>query len=175
MASAQADLILHLGKRQNSAAQILCKILEHELALGHMYDMSSVCEKYKQIFEEMVTPESKIPQRYLSRRQSFIDDVRMHLGHKANVVRSLDIKAPLFMYQGDKSDFAISKTLTKASKQGTIRLFNQKSLLVSSSEDDTILMGKTHDVSLLQEMVHTAIKIRVDLVRHLDTLTYGKE
>ena len=142
MTSAQADFILRLGKRQNSAAQILCKILEHGLAVGHVYDMGSVWEKYKQISEEMVTPESEIPQRYLSRRQSFIDDVRMHLGHKANFVRSLDIKAPLFMYPGDKSDFVISKILTKVSKKGTI---------VSSETDSSeSLMGKTRDVSQLQ-------------------------
>ena len=76
----------------------LCKILEHGLALGHVYDMGSVWEKYKQISEEMVTPESEIPQRYLSRRQPFIDDVRIHLGHKANFVPSLDIKVPLYIY-----------------------------------------------------------------------------
>ena len=110
----------------------------------------------------MVSPESEIPQRYLSRRQSFIDDVRIHLGHKANFVRSLDIKAPLFMYPGDKSDFVISKTLTKASKKEPF-VSSETDSSESSSEDDTILMGKTHDVSLLQEMVHNAIKIRADL------------
>ena len=147
---------------QDLAMSELCKILEHGLALGHVYDMGSVWEKYNQISEEMVSPESEIPQRYLSRRQSFIDDVRIHLGHKANFVRSLDIKAPLFMYPGDKSDFVISKTLTKALQKEPF-VSSETDSSESSSEDDTILMGKTHDVSLLQEMVHTAIKIRADL------------
>ena len=136
---------------QDLAMSELCKILEHGLAFGHVYDMGSVWEKYKQISEEMVSPESEIPQRYLSRRQSFIDDVWIHLGHKANFVRSLDIKAPLFMYPGDKSDFVISKTLTKASKKEPFVSSGTDSS-ESSSVGDTILMGKTHDVSLLQEM-----------------------
>ena len=79
------------------------------MAFGHVYDMGSVWEKYKQFSEEMVTPEFKIPQMYLSRRQSFIDDVRMHLGHKANFVRSLDIKAPLFMYLGVNQTMSFQK------------------------------------------------------------------
>lgn len=145
---------------QDLAMPELCKILEHGLALGHVYDMGSVWEKYQKITEE--TPESKIPQKYLSRRQSFIDDVRMYLGHRANFVRSLDIKAPLFMYPGDKSDFVISKTFTKASKKDMF-VSSETDSSESSSEDDTVLMSRTHDVSLLQEMVHTAIKIRADL------------
>ena len=135
----------------------LCNILDHGLALGYVYDMSSVWDKYKQISEEMVTPESEIPQRYLSRRKSFIDDVRMHLGNKANFVRSLGIKAPLFMYPGNKSDFVISKTLTKASKKEPC-VSSETDSSESTSEDDTMLMDKTHDVNLLQELVHTAIQ-----------------
>ena len=145
---------------QDLAMPELCNILEHGLALGHVYDMNSVWEKYQQLSDE--TPESEIPQKYLSRRQSFIDDVRTHLGHKANFVRSLDIKAPLFMYPGDKSDFVISKTLTKASKKELFASSDTDSS-ESSSEDDTVLMSGKRDVSLLQEMVHTAIKIRADL------------
>ena len=66
------------------------------------------------------------------------------------------------MYPGDKSDIVISKTLTKASKKESF-VSSETDSSESSSEDDTILMGKTHDVSLIQEMVHTAIKIRADL------------
>ena len=149
---------------QDLAMPELCKILEHGLALGHVYDMGSVWEKYLQITEAI--PESEIPQKYLSRRQSFIDDVRMHLGHRANFVRSLDIKAPLFMYPGDQSDFFITKTLTKASKKEMFGSSGTDSS-ESSSEDDTVLMSRTHDVSLLQEMVQTAIKIRTDLKKTL--------
>ena len=50
---------------QDLAMSELCKILEHGLTLGHVYDMGSVWEKYKEISEEMVTPESEIPQRYV--------------------------------------------------------------------------------------------------------------
>ena len=90
---------------------------------------------------------SEIPQRYLSRRQSFIEDIRMHLGHKANFVRSLDPEAPLFMYPGDKSDFVISKTLTKASKQ-EIFISSETDSSECSSEKDTDLMNRRHDTSL---------------------------
>ena len=86
----------------------------------------------------------------------------MHLGHKANFVRSLNIKAPLFMYPGDKSDFVISKTLTKAAQKEVFASSDTDSS-ESSSEDDTGLFSKTHDVSLLQEMVHVAIRLRADL------------
>ena len=119
----------------------LCNILDHGLAFGYVYDMSSVWVKYKQISEEMVTPESEIPQGYLSRRQSFVDDLRIHLGNKANFVRSLGIKAPLFMYPGNKTDFVISKTLTNASKKEPF-VSSETNSSESSSEDDTILMGK---------------------------------
>ena len=50
---------------QDLAMPELCRILGHGLARGHVYDMGSVWEKYQQITEE--TPESEIPQRYLSR------------------------------------------------------------------------------------------------------------
>ena len=51
----------------------------HGLALCHVLDMSflgivHVAASYER------NPESEIPQRYLSRRQSFIDDTRIHLG-----------------------------------------------------------------------------------------------
>ena len=42
-------------------------------AHGHVYYIGSVWEKYQLITEE--TPESEIPQRYLSRRQLVIDEV----------------------------------------------------------------------------------------------------
>ena len=42
-------------------------------ALGHVYYIGIVWEKYQLITEE--TPESAIPQRYLSRRQLVIDEV----------------------------------------------------------------------------------------------------
>ena len=78
------------------------------------------------------------------------------------------------MYPGDKSDFVISKTLTKASKKEPF-VSSETDSSESSSEDDTILMGKTHDVSLLQEMVHTAIKIRADLKKTPGHTDHGKE
>ena len=65
------------------------------------------------------------------------------------------------MYLEDKSDFVISKTLTKASKR-EIFVSSETDSSECSSEEDTDLMNRRHD-SLFQEMVHAAIKIRADL------------
>ena len=85
------------------------------------------------------TYESEIPQKYMSRRQSFIEDIQKRLGHKANFVRSLDPKALLFMYPGDKSDYVISKTLTKASKQ-ELFVSSETESSEDSSDEDTVLV-----------------------------------
>ena len=66
----------------NGGGGELCTILGnsgHGLALCHVFDMSfvgivQVAASYGR------EPESEISQRYLSRRQSFNDDARMHLG-----------------------------------------------------------------------------------------------
>ena len=50
----------------------LCTVLEDGLIRGHVYDMGSVWEKYK---KKSDTYESEIPQKYMSRRQSFIEDI----------------------------------------------------------------------------------------------------
>ena len=51
----------------------LCTVLEDGLTRGHVYDMGSVWEKYKKNSD---TYESEIPQKYMSRRQSFIEDIQ---------------------------------------------------------------------------------------------------
>ena len=108
-------------------------------------------------YQEMAgTYETEIPQMYVSRRQSFIEDIQARLGHKANFVRSLDVQAPLYMYPGDQSDYVISKTLTKASRR---ELFDSSE---DSSEEDTVLI-KAQTTSLFQEMILVGIKIRADL------------
>ena len=56
----------------------------------------------------------------------------------------------------------ISKTLTKAAQKEVFASSDTVSS-DSSSEDDTGLFSKTHDVSLLQEMLHVAIRLRADL------------
>ena len=65
------------------------------------------------------------------------------------------------MYPGDKSDYVISKTLTKASKQ-ELFVSSETESSEDSSDEDTVLV-KAQATSLFQEMVHVAIKIRTDL------------
>ena len=51
----------------------------HGLVLGHVYDMRCRRKAHVPAYYGK-NPESEIPQRYLSRRQTFIDNVRKHLG-----------------------------------------------------------------------------------------------
>ena len=106
----------------------------HGLALCHVFDMSflgivHIAASYGR------NPASEIPQRY------YQDDNQSLMMHECilvdNCVCSFNIKAPLFMYPIDQSDYGIQKTLTNDSK---------KELVVSSetyssecfSEDDTM-------------------------------------
>ena len=51
----------------------------HGVALCHVFD-TNYRGKVHVAASYGITPESEIPQRYLSRRHSFIDDALMHLG-----------------------------------------------------------------------------------------------
>ena len=93
----------------------LCTVLGNDLTQDHANDMGSVWAKHQ---EMAGTCETEIPQKYdVSRRQCLIEDIQARLGHKENFVRSSDVHTPLYMYPGDHSDHAISKTFTKASKR----------------------------------------------------------
>ena len=57
------------------------------------------------------------PNKYVSRRQTFYDDIMQIVGQKGNFIRPLDPKAPLLLYPSDKSDFVIAKALSKAAQE----------------------------------------------------------
>ena len=104
----------------------------HGLALCHVFDMSFLGIVHIEASNGR-NPESEIPQRYLSRRQSFIDDARMHLGRLLCV---------LFQYKGPTihvSDWLIwlwhSKTLTNDSKKELVVSSDTYSSEWSSADD----------------------------------------
>ena len=84
--------------------------LEEGLSQGHVYDMGNIWTSYEKKKSEM---DKEIPRRYLSRKQSFYDDIKLALGAQAQFVRPLDSKASLLLYPGSKANYVISKSLTK--------------------------------------------------------------
>ena len=88
-------------------------------------------------------------------------------------MRSLDIKAPLFRYPGDQSDFVISKTLTIASKKEMFGSSGTDSS-ESSPEDDSVLMSRTHDGSHYKKWFILPSKLGLISRRHLVTPICGK-
>ena len=136
----------------------LCTQLEVGLNQGHVYDMGKVWDTYVETAGDL---SCEIPASYLSRRQSFYNDVEQRLGGKARFVRPLDSHMHLMMYPGDRSDYVIRHSLCKQSGSDLFSSSNESELSeVSESENNA--QTKTFD-STFQEMVHVAMTIRTDL------------
>ena len=67
----------------------LCSDLISGLGSGHIYDMGNVWVFYEQMCERDAI---NVPQRYISRRASFYDDIKKIIGIKASFVRPIDPK-----------------------------------------------------------------------------------
>ena len=134
--------------------------LEEGLSQGHVYDIGHIWDNYEKRKGET---DQEIPRRYVSRKQSFYDDIKLALGAQAQFVRPLDSKASLLLYPGSEANYVISKSLTKASQS-----FHYESYASSESESETSSLDSQFVLepcssTILQELVHVALKIRSDL------------
>jgi len=136
----------------------LCTQLEVGLDQGHVYDMGRVWDTYVKITGDF---SCEIPARYVSRRQSFYNDVGQRLGDKAKFVRPLDSHMHLMMYPGDRSDYVIRHSLCRQSGSDLFTSSNESELSEGSDGEDND-QTKTFD-NTFQEMVHVAMAIRTDL------------
>ena len=132
----------------------LCYQLLRGLSHGYVYDMGDVWSDYKEMCDKDSIP---LPQRYISRRSSFYDDIEKRVGPQASFVRPLNQYDSLIMYPTDKSGYVTAKSL-----KSTINRFDDDASL-GKSEEDNVSRPQLQQSSILQGLVHTALKIRKDL------------
>lgn len=133
----------------------LCRNLDAGLSRGHVYKMGDVWDRYHSMCSKADIP---VPVSYQSRRTTFYEQVQLLIGQKVNYVRTLPTGS-LLMYPGEKSDFIISKTLTKCHQQ--------RGTFSSDSESTDIEDAATIEIAqdnIFQEMVHVALRVRQDLL-----------
>lgn len=133
--------------------ETLCKSLIIGLAQGHVYDMADVWQRYEELCSDM---DSGIALKYQSRRATFYEEVQRRIGAKCSYVRPLT-GGTLLIYPGDKSDFIISKSLTKSSQQA---MFSSDSESTADEDDGGLAIPHSN---IFQEMVHVALKVKQDL------------
>ena len=139
-------------QKTDAALNQLCDSLQEGLCEGQVFDMAKVWKQYKDLCER---ENISMPPRYLSRRKSFYDDVQKKLGTNIRFLQPLDVKGSLLMYQSGKADELLTKYLTS----------NPVDSAESSSDSDDSSNPNTlnDDNKILNELVHTALKIRSDL------------
>ena len=139
---------------EDECMMMICRDLCVGLSRGHVYDMSDVYDRYERMSSEMG---KCVPPKYQSRRTTFYEAVQELVGPKASYVKPLS-RGSLLMYPGDKSDFFISRTLTKSIEPG---MFSSES---ESTEDEDGGTLKFAQGKIFQEMVHVALRVRQDLL-----------
>lgn len=133
----------------------VCRDLGVGLSRGHVYKMGDVWDRYQSMCIER---QVSVPMKYLSRRTTFYEKVQLLVGKKASYVKTL-ANGQLLMYPGEKSDFIISKTLSKSNKQQE----NLSSDSESTDDEDTSVLDIAQG-NIFQEMVHVALRVRRDLL-----------
>ena len=146
-----------LKDKEDACLKKLCEDLCLGLSNGNVYKMSDVWEKFENMCNEK---EIDVPSRYKSRRSTFYDKVQMIVGQEASFVRTLSTGS-LLMYPGEKSDYIISKTLSKRYQAG----------MSSDSESTQDSISMDIEGNNFQEMVNVALAVRKDL---LDTPGHTK-
>ena len=94
--------------------------------------------------------------RMLLTKKTFCDDVKKSIVEKCRTVRPLNPKASLLLYPSHLAESVIARTLETA----TCSMFNSDA---SSSQSEDKLRLLT-DSTPLQEIVHTALHLRADLL-----------
>ena len=89
-----------------------------------------------------------IPQEYVTRRQSFYNDIQDIIGEKAGFIRFVDQKAHLLVYPKTETNFAIAQHLLSVRKDEDL------------VDNDELVPFQGN---ALIELVHSALCIRNDL------------
>ena len=126
-----------------------------------LYDMNDIWNSYK---GRKLESGQAVPKKYESRKQTFYEDLKKSLSKQAEFVRPLAASLSLLLYPGTEAKYVISKSLTKASQKFHYETYasESESETDSSSQDSVVL--EPCETSLLQELVHVALKIRSDLL-----------
>ena len=134
--------------------------LEDGLSQGHVYDMGDIWNIYVNRKQEMG---HEIPRRYVSRKQSFYEDVKQVLGAQAQFVRPLGKHASILVYPGSEANYVIAKSLTKATQGFHFESYASESESDSETSSQTSFILEPCGTTILQELVHVALKVRSDL------------
>ena len=134
-------------RNSDQSLYILCSAILTGLNSGHVYDMGNIWVHYKKLCSNL---NMQIPQKYITRRQSFYNDIQNVIGEKAGFIRPIDPKAHLLVYPNNKTDFAVAQHLEYVSNDDEDNLGNEDHLV--PFQDNALL-----------ELVHTAMTIRNDL------------
>ena len=124
----------------------LCSDLISGLGSGHIYDMGNVWVFYEQMCER---DGINVPQRYISRRASFYDDIKKIIGIKGSLVRPIDPTGHLLLYPRHSSSTVIAEHLANIVHDNEI---DEADVVVSPVQNSRLL-----------NLVHTALHIRSEL------------
>ena len=134
-------------RNSDQSLDILCSAILTGLNSGHVYDMGNIWVHYKKLCSNL---NMQIPQKYITGRQSFYNDIQNLIGEKAGFIRPIDPKAHLLVCPNNKTDFALAQHLEYVSNDDEDNLGNEDHLV--PFQDNALL-----------ELVHTAMTIRNDL------------
>ena len=118
------------------------------LSRGHVYNMSDVYDRHESMCSDTGT---RMPMRFQSTRTTFDKKVQLLVGPKASYVQTIGTGS-LLMYPGERSDFIISKIMTKSFQEG---MFSSD---FESAEDAVGAMIEIAQGKIFQQMVHVALK-----------------
>ena len=139
----------------------MCLTIEKGLSRGHVYDMNDVWNSYKRRRQEIG---QAVPKKYESRKQTFYEDLKKSLSEQAEYVRPLAASASLLLYPKTEANYVISKSLTKATQKFHLEAHGSESESESDSSSQDPVVLEPCETSILQELVHVALKIRSDLL-----------
>jgi hypothetical protein len=78
-------------RNSDQSLDILCSAILTGLNSGHVYDMGNIWVHYKKLCSNL---NMQIPQKYITRRQSFYNDIQNLIGEKAGFIRPIDPTTP---------------------------------------------------------------------------------
>ena len=134
----------------------MCLTIEKGLSRGHVYDMNDVWNSYKRRRQEIG---QAVPKKYESRKQSFYEDLKKSLSEQAEYIRPLAASASLLLYPKTEANYVISKSLTKATQKFHLEAHGSESESESDSSSQDPVVLEPCETSILQELVHVALKV----------------
>ncbi|WAR26623.1 hypothetical protein MAR_012327, partial [Mya arenaria] len=149
-----------LDEPEDEVMKELKHVLEEGFSRGHVYDMNTVWSSYCRRKQESG---KSVPSKYQTRKQSFYEDVKRTIGEKGQLVRPLDKQSSLLLYPACETNKVISQTLTKESRKQFETFLSDSGSETDTSGDDSVVLELPCENTILQEIVHAALKIRTDL------------